>query len=245
MHQIDFVPSPLLAIDVGGIIGLIVFLVTIFSWISQALGGGKNAKVPPRQRMGNPARPIPEQLQEGIELFKKMVADQQRLRQNPPAQNTPPAAEGFKKNNPPPIPSQRPKDRSTSEQQPIKASQRKKQSRKSNSSREQPFSGGSVGQRHLPVEADLRQHVTSDAQKYLNQNSVADQVRSDFQNSVNDEVTSHLGKDGTRKNITPGQAPLTDNSAQALRRLLKNRHTISQAILINEILQRPVGLRKK
>lgn len=233
MFQIPVTFSPLLALDVGGVIGLIVFTITIISWIAQALGAGKNAKAPPRQRMGNPARPLPEQLQEGIELFKKMVAEQQQTRQqqaNPRSEAK--AQPQQKRTTPPPIPAASTQTKGKKNKQ--------QQSRKSAADKQANVLGENVSRRHIPVETDLRQHVVADAQKYLSKDSISDQVRDNMRNSVSAEVAAHFGGDQRSQGTSP--QPTTP---QILRSLLKNRQRISQAIIINEILQRPAALRNK
>ncbi|MCA9099322.1 MAG: hypothetical protein KDA36_13090, partial [Planctomycetaceae bacterium] len=173
--QTFFIPSPLLAIDPGSIVAAIVFIVFIFARIAQFLGGGNKGNAPPRQRMGNPARPAQNQLQEGIELFKKMVAEQQkqnRQQQPPPRrpQNAP------RQSSPPPIQPARtaPQARSGQDQR-AQQQQKKKSGKQQPARRPSPETSGqslgeSVSRRHIPVEADLKRHVVAESQQALSRN---------------------------------------------------------------------------
>ncbi|MCA9094782.1 MAG: hypothetical protein KDA68_14945 [Planctomycetaceae bacterium] len=242
-------PSPLLAIDPGSVVAAIFFIVFIFARIAQFLGGGNKGNAPPRQRMGNPARPAQNQLQEGIELFKKMVAEQQkqnRQQQPPPRrpQNAP------RQSSPPPIQPVRtaPQIRSGQDQR-TQQQQKKKSGKQQPARKPTPETSGkslgeSVSRRHIPVEADLGRHVVAESQQALSRNSIAEQVNRDLQNEVSAEVAAHLG---TRQ-TTPAQSASRcsqPRTAASIRTILNNRQNIAQAIIVSELLQPPIALRKK
>lgn len=234
--------TPLLAIDAGGIVGLIFVIITILSWLAQILGG-KNAKgPPPQQRMGNPARPLPDKLQEGLELFKRMVAEQQKQQQagRPLADGGSDPRGGGGVNFPGSGSGRKPEKRRGGQDSGNTAKKPKiKPEKQTTSVKDRESLGEDISRRHLPVESDMRQHILQDAQKNLSINSISDQVGQDLKSEVSREVSEHLG---TRQDA---QRSDTRGRIQAVRGLLRNRESISQAILINEILQRPLSLRKK
>ncbi len=213
----------------------------ILSWLAQVIGGQKNAKGAPRQRMGNPARPQQNQLQEGIELFKKMVAEQQQ--QNRQKQNTPKRGQQVPRQSPPPIQQARTAPANKSPQE--SRSQQKKSQKGQNQKQPRPETsrkslGDEISRRHIPVETDLARHVVADAQQSLAKNSIADHVRNDLQNNVAAEVASHLGtSQGTTSPVT------RSGLASSLRTSLGDRSRVAQAIVLSEILQPPVAMRKK
>lgn len=236
--QVSFLPTALLAIDPGSIVGLVVFVITILSWLAQVAGGNKNVKVPPRQRMGKPAGPIPNQLQEGIELFKKMVAEQQKQNRSPqkdaggarpvPRQSSPPAIQ--------PV-------RETRDQQQQKQGKSAPARKPKTESRRKGL-GEEVNRRQIPVESDLGRHVVAESQQALSRNSIGDQVRRDFEKNISTEVAAHLGQ-SRAGHAPPLQRAVQPHGAGILRTILNDKQKISQAVLINEILQRPLALRKK
>jgi len=247
--QTFFIPSPLLAIDPGSVVAVIFFIVFIFARIAQFLGGGNKGNAPPQQRMGNPARPAQNQLQEGIELFKKMVAEQQkqnRQQQPPPKrpQNAP------RQSSPPPIQPARtaPQIRSGQDQR-TQQQQKKKSGKQQPARKPAPETSGkslgeSVSRRHIPVEADLGRHVVAEAQQAFSRNSIAEQVNRDLQNDVSAEVASHLGTRQTAPAQSTSRRPQSP-AATSIRTILNNRQNIAQAIIVSELLQPPVALRKK
>ncbi len=234
--------APLLAIDAGGIVGLIFVIITILSWLAQILGG-KNAKgPPPQQRMGNPARPLPDKLQEGLELFKRMVAEQQKQQQGggPQADRGSDPRGGGGANSPRTGSGRKSEKRRTAQDSGSTSKKPKiKPEKQTTAVKDRESLGGDISRRHLPVESDMRQHILQDAQKNLSINSISEQVGQDLNREVSREFSEHLGaRQEAQRSDTRGRI-------QAVRGLLRNRESISQAILINEILQRPLSLRKK
>jgi hypothetical protein len=104
--------------------------------------------------------------------------------------------------------------------------------------------GAEIASRKSPVSADLGGHVRTHLKQYLDPNRLSQQVQADVGNAVEKRVRERLGETMTHGTNDGDQVVLTiaDHPVVAL---VRNSTGMRTAIMVNEILGPPKGLRRK
>ena len=238
--------QPLLAVTCVELLFGACAIVAFIVWMAiQAAKAAPNTPpgVPPPP---NPSsrKPQPGGLQKEIDVF---------LRQVTPKANAQPATESGTSQTDP----RRPANQPARGSQPALGGQRgggKKGEAASPRSRlSKP--GAELATRKGPGRENLGEEVSQNVSRHLDSHRLGERVQDDLQNRVQQSVDAHLGvSSGNMVGATPASIATTASDATAtetalinareFRRLLKQPEQIRQAILLNEILSRPVALRK-
>ncbi len=112
---------------------------------------------------------------------------------------------------------------------------------KSGDSPRQPLS-----EHHLRDEHKFESTVGKHVSQYMREGKVSQHVSEHLSHDINKSVTSHLGS--FEKEAPTWQeydVPSESDASQELLALLRSPGGIRQAILVNEVLSRPLGLRNK
>ena len=211
-------PGPLLADDIGNWIGLVILVLSVLGWIVNAIKGVDAQGKPLPQR--KPAKPNRD-LRSEIDVFLEELQQPKPLKPEPPR----PAPE--------PVMATRKADRP-----------RKDKSRKANQVR-QDTTPNKVAPKTLassfPAMHSPRFGVQEHVSAFNSSSSVAADVKRTMADRVGASVQQHLSG-GT-------VAPITDVGTTVPREphplvaLLSKPEGLRQAVLLNEILQRPRSLR--
>lgn len=228
-------PAPILAADWGEeAIALVIFLISILSWLINTIRSASADKNVPPPRPANADRPQQpkQQLQNEIDVFLREVGAKNKPQQAgaerrlPAAPRQPPE---------PPRRARQPLQRSDSQtavkpaQSPPQREQRKR----------------SFEERKSPVSTELGKEVRTHVSQYMQAERLPTHAASGLGQEVVASVADHLGKFTA---ITP--APMSDappppvTAANTIASMLRNPNSVRQAILINEVLARPKALRK-
>ncbi len=212
----------LLAADLGNYIGLAFLVITIVGWIANAIKGNDANGNPLPKKRAKPNRDLRSEIEVFLEELQQPKAAQPRPeppRQPPPQQRPAPVAK--KKNR----------------------QEKSARGSKPGSAFEKPLArvqrrSDVVGKPELAPAGSMQQHVDA----YMGQNRIDREVRQHFAGGVARSVQQHLSG-GTVAAVEP--APGMINTPHPLLAMFKTNEGFRQAILMNEILQRPRALRRK
>ena len=258
--------EPLLA-AVENLVGVIMFIVMVVGWLSKLISGAQEQKRPqvPRNRPRPPAppmrqpgeEPVPanspiDRLQQEIETFRRQssVAQERLERRREAAERR--AQEQARRE---------PKPRGNSGSRGGKSSgsggqsnSRKSKplakpmpsSQESESSQPRRPMGDDIANRTF-VSSNLGSAVRDSVRDHIANQHLAKEVAQDMRPEVALSVQQHLGT------FQPSSSQQTfvdnTNSATALSlqlvAMLKDRQTVAQAMLVNTILSRPLGLKQR
>lgn len=224
------------------IVGIIVVVVTVISWIIRKVSG-ENA--PMQQPVPRPGKPRAQRVDDEIEAFLKQVKQSENAgeaprqpekrpqqQQRPNKQQNRPKAPGNKGN--PPV-SQRPQNRPAP---PERAT----------------LTGGNVADRKNVLSDNMGGELRTHVQNYMTER-VSNTASQDVGQSVRESVQQHMGN-AQRQQLTSTFGPSaisTDVTARPFekftgvgsRKDLMSASNIRQAIIVQEILAPPRSLRKK
>ena len=208
---------------------LIVFLIVVIVWIVRAVSekGGEQQNQD-REKQKN-------RLQDEIERFKREVGNERQEEQKE-------WREKKRKRERPQIEKKRPRRRKPSEErsQNQNLPSQKKKKRESLGKRKPLGSEERLASRHLGegVSAHAQQHISSHASALGTRSSqnVSGHVREHLQ-----PFETHIRHTDTALDPSP-DAPLLDG--QKIIAIMRDPTAIRQAIIVNEILQKPMGQRK-
>jgi hypothetical protein len=105
--------------------------------------------------------------------------------------------------------------------------------------------GAELAARKAPVSANMGGQVRAHLAQYLDPGRMSQTVRSDLGNAVERSLVQHLGETVTRGADDPKQAASTQSATPPLAVLLRDPAGARTAIVMNEILGPPKGLRRK
>lgn len=237
----NLLPQPVLAVTCVEILFGIVAFAGFIIWIIVQV-----SKAAPKPGPGVPGAPQPAgrkpqgSLQKEIDIFLRQVSPQGANRRT--ADGDVPQTAAPRRTPPPDRPGG---------------------SRSGAGKREQPPSSGDRGakpgtkiaDRKGPGRKDLGQDVRQHVTEHLDSRSIGGRIDQDLQNRVQQSVDSHLGPASAKlgpsaaspTQTTAGSQAVSDaalSDAAQFRRLLRQPAEIRQAILLNEVLSRPIALRK-
>jgi hypothetical protein len=221
--------APLGAAGAGEVWAVIVFLIVIISWLVQSLGRMRGPQRPPPGRVA-PRRPPAQPMEDEIGEFLRRAAQRrggQVPTQPPPSQRGPRPAD----------PTRRPARREPPQPQPVRAEVVRE--RLARSSAEQRVGSGvdtsdiehrseQLGVGVARAEAELDQHL----------HKVLDHEVSSLAGAVGETLMPSTTAEPLAADAAPAE-PLTA-VAVGIATVLGNVENIRQAIIINEILHRPV-----
>lgn len=216
-----WIVSPVLADGIGTTISVVVLVIAFLSWIVNLINGQNQ---PPRARgpQNRPPRPGQDRLQNEIEVFLQEVQGRKKPDVDPQAAAPRPVRE------PPPRP-QRPKP-------PARRPQRK-----SKPVAERP-------RRRRPVPAERKPIAKKSETKA--KSAVGSLEDRHLESRIEGSVAQHLKP--LESDIAPAVQPDPAAASAKVRRsatdiatLLRSPAGVRQAILLNEILSRPIGLRSR
>lgn len=201
----------------GGVVMAIILIISVISWIVNLIQGNtpqqQKAKNAPRQR------PKPEELEQYLQATKSAEERQRERERKRPQQ-----AKGERAGN------DRRSNKSKQQQQPRPAAAPQQQQRPKN---DRP--GTRLAETHLAPTA-----LGQGGRSLLDSQKVDAEVKLDVvsavQRDISDAVQSDIGADGTR---VVKQA----SAVHPLIKALRDPQGVRQAILLNEILNRPKSLR--
>jgi hypothetical protein len=105
--------------------------------------------------------------------------------------------------------------------------------------------GAEIAARKAPVSGDLGKQIREHLSSYLDSSRMATQTQSDLGNAVERTVRQHLGQTVTMGLTEEPAAALPASEATDFGQLLRNPASARTAIVVNEILGRPKGLRRR
>lgn len=213
-------PGLLLADDIGNWIGLVILVLSVLGWIVNAIKGvDANGKPLPQRKPAKPNR----DLRSEIEVFLEELQQPKPLRPEPPR----PAPE--------PMVANRKADRP-----------RKDKSRKGNQGR-QTVAPGKPAPKTLASSFPAMSSPGQGVKEHVSAFNSSSAVTADVQRTMADRVGASV-----QEHLSGGTvAPITDAGSAAPRglhplvALLSKPEGMRQAVLINEILQRPRSLRQE
>jgi len=103
--------------------------------------------------------------------------------------------------------------------------------------------GDDIAGRKAPGSENLGKQIRSHLAEYLDSSRMAAQTQSDLGNAVERTVRQHLGETVSVAEKDQSQSPAPE--ASAILPLLRNASSVRTAIVINEILGPPKGLRRR
>jgi hypothetical protein len=103
--------------------------------------------------------------------------------------------------------------------------------------------GNDIAGRKAPGTEDLGKQMRTHLAQYLDSSRLATQTQNDLGNSVQRTVRQHLGDSMTAGDATPKAAAQSEGNVIAA--LLRNPSQVRSAIVVNEILGPPKGLRRR
>jgi hypothetical protein len=105
--------------------------------------------------------------------------------------------------------------------------------------------GNEIAGRKAPGSEDLGKQIRSHLAQYLDSSRMATQTQNDLGNSVQRTVRQHLGESLTIGDSTPKASAATQSEGSLIAASLRNRSRVRSAIVINEILGPPKGLKRR
>jgi len=222
---------PLIPLAAGEIVGLIIFVITVISWIFNIIS--QYSQQQQQRQAANAQRPRPAAGNGGASNTRREVEDfvaRQRLEkkrkraqdrsESPRPQGKGPAGRPAA---PPPLPG-------------------------SEDSSRRPV-GGAIASRHVQT-SDLGAGVRQSVREHLVDNSLSQTVARDMQPQVAAAVQTHLGaftaESQMRQGSAPGESTATGagaaTSAQSLVHLFRNPGTLRQSMMVNLVLSKPAAL---
>lgn len=207
-------PVLVAAVDVGQIIGLVVLVISVLSWFVNVIKGNTPDGVPRAKQQVSDRSEIDEFLQQ-LQNGKPIPRqDQQR-----------PVAKDEMANRKPPIEAKRPLEKRAKKPPAI--------SRQSSGSQGLPR----VADMHLPESKlgdSLRRSSFGNRVDAVVQRDITDAVRQDIQVAVQHDLGNRI----------MAAAPAAEKKPHPLVSILRNPDGVRQAILLNEVLQRPRSVRR-
>jgi hypothetical protein len=229
--------APLLAADIGGLIAIAFMVISFIGWLSNLISGQQK----PGQRP-QPPRPRPPQnkrLRDEIEAFMREAQGQGA---GPPRAEPQPARAPAAENAAPAPRGPKPKGQ---RQLPAKGNQPKRPADTSAAARRAP--GSDVSERRVEsasLGASLQQHVSQHMAERVG--AIASR---DVEPTVDDAVAAHFapfsgdqaaGALTSVERVRPEAGPAAD-----LLKLLRNPQGVRQALVLGELLNPPVSMRRK
>lgn len=215
----------LAAIDVGQVIGLIVLVISVLSWFVQAIKGNQ-AQPPNRPRpAGNP------QPRTDLEQFLRQVMEtnQPKPKPRPPE----PAPENRPRTNPA---AGRNKLKNKPKRPPIKTPEPVRLAD------ERPSPPGSIARQHLPTST-----IGSSLRTHMDENRL--QQEAEWLRKPSGKNAGNRVNNAVQKDLGGGLAASQDNSlvipVHPIMTWLQQPGAIQNALVLQEILQRPKSLRRK
>lgn len=241
----------LIPLAAGEIVGLIVFIITVISWIfniisqysqqqqqRQAANSAKARTNPPPRPTGSETRREVDDFIQRQRLEKKRKRSQDRSEQNRGGGRPEPARTGNQRpGGPPPLPA-------------------------GDEPARRPV-GGAISSRHVQM-SDLGAGVRDSVREHLVENSLSKTVDRDMRPQVSASVQSHLGAftadSGNRSGASPAPlgmvtsgtssaGPATSVSqtpvsaaAQSLVQMFRNPTTLRQSMIVNFVLSKPAAM---
>ncbi len=208
----------LAALDVGEIIGIIFLVVSALGWFVKVVKGQADAVQ--RPRIGPPEG---VRMRTEIETFLEEISSAA----NP---NRPPA-----KTNAPPRPAERPR--------PAGAKAGKKPGKPQPGAKPQkgPKPIASLAEKHLSS-SNLGEGVRSHVSDYMQPERIAAEVQQDLAGLIPAQVQAEIGRG---KSVSGVATSTASAPIHPLITLLRNPQGVRQAIVLQEILQRPKALRRR
>jgi hypothetical protein len=105
--------------------------------------------------------------------------------------------------------------------------------------------GNEIAARKAPGSEDLGKQIRSHLAQYLDSSRMATQTQNDLGNTVQRTVRQHLGDTMTAGDSAPNAAAATQSEGSVIAASLRNPSRVRSAIVINEILGPPKGLRRR
>ncbi|MBI3866702.1 MAG: hypothetical protein HY290_32880 [Planctomycetia bacterium] len=213
---------PVLAGKEDAIAAVVVFVITVVSWIAK-LSSNRAQKGPPvASRPRPPARPRDDKLQKEISIFVDETASR-RGRGAAPAR---PAA---------------------SQQQSSAQAKRKPQGVAAQQAKKKIRPGEQMASRQSPVSETLGTGVKQHLSQHMNER-VTQEVQQRMAPRVEEQVAADLGATVTGGSARPAVAPLSRSGtaprAERFAELLRSPAGVQQAIVLNLILSPPPGRSK-
>lgn len=243
--------SPLLAVDVGGLIAIAFVIISFIGWLSNLVAGQQKPQRP--ANAPRPRRPQDKRIRDEIDAFLQEAAGQQK---RPPPRPAPPRREEVLAVDEPPqrAPAPRPQP---PRRQPVRPPQPPRPapepaaaaspSPPPGATRRVP--GQELAQRHIGPTA-----VGSEVQQHVRQHMaerVATIAQQDVRPTVPQSVFQHLGSvpgqqltGPTQGAVSPSAVARDATPAAELIALIQRKKGLQQAFLLTEILQRPKSLRR-
>ncbi len=104
--------------------------------------------------------------------------------------------------------------------------------------------GEEIAARKAPGSEDLGKQIRTHVAQYLDASRMTTQTQNDLGNSVDRAVRRHLGESMAATAPEPAQAP-APSGANTIATLLRSPRSVRNAVVINEILGPPKGLRRR
>lgn len=238
-------PHPVLAVDIGTLIGVIFVVIAILGWLINLIGA-QNRPAPPVVRGGQrrPPRPRDDKLANEIELFLREVAGQKRQKPaHKPHDEVPievvAEAErrprpGVVRPRPPAAAPRRPAQRPARPEFVEPAAPKPQQK-----PRAVPLGPQQREARKTGHGASLTEHLD----EYMAADHLDKSVQDHLPHAVQQGVQQHLGMFSTAMPVNTG--PAASQMAREITAMIRDPSGIRRAILINEILMPPKWRRRK
>jgi hypothetical protein len=241
--------------QIEGLFAVAFFVIAFVGWIINLINQVQGGKKP-----GTPAAPRPrrQQVQQEIDQFLKQT-------RRPPGGETPanPAGQpvdAARQRRPPP-PAQRRRSRKDVWQEQVgRPAADRLSSRSPAPDRPQRPAGSQPANRPAPVGSSLSEHhlqasvSSAEVRRDLGKmpgNQLSATIARDLPSHLSDQVVKDLGRFQASAPTSSGEQAIADTlghratPAESLMRLLRSRRGVRDAILVNEILSKPLGLRNR
>jgi hypothetical protein len=208
---------PVLALEVGEIIGIIFLVISALGWFVKAIKGDGGAANPPVRRPDGNRLEIESFLEEISSTKPNRPPAKPDRPARPPERSRPAAAKTVKKPQKPPRPQQ--------------AAQPQKEPKRASPLSEQHLAKSNLGE-------GLRTHVSG----YLQPDHIAGEVAQDLAGVLPTKTRAEIGRGPSVSGVT------TSTEAKPIHPLiglLQDPQGVRQAIVLQEVLQRPKALRAK
>jgi len=228
-------PTPLLADGIGTVFFILFLLFSIISAIKNAITGDKKAQPAPRgrQRGAQQARGGKRaRLQDEIEMFLEEVSGEKQQRG--------PQARGVQRE---PTPAQPVLFEEVAQQRQQNKPAQKKQHSVSTLAKKRGIRKKQRESRKEQFGSKIRQH----AEEHIGRDRIDEHVDEHLTHAVNEAVQEHLGKRFSADEIRLSGREKSEKSsplAEEIFQLFQTPAGVRQAILLNEVLSRPIALRK-
>lgn len=235
--------NALLAADFEGI-GVVIFIIIgIISWIVKLVGQQNQVPPPAPRQPGVPPRPANPNLSREIDVFLQEISGRKKPEEPVEIEVVPdselrrrPARQPVRQT---PQPPRRPLQR----QQRQAAQQPARQ--KSQPPRVRP--GQEIAERHNIDPSKLGTTLQDHVSQYMGSDRIDQEVQQRLARDVERSVERHLGQFGASSTAADVEMPAINRNetANEIVKMLRNRVGVRQAVLINEVLGKPIGLRKR